>query len=190
MSFRNGKRYTIKQLSSSHHYWSEVQKAVRRRAKSGTGNLHLAELYDVRWRKNAKPFPWSWTRQFKPERRFFYHGTQASNIPKILDEGFQLLVPTHGRMLGPGIYATYHTNKGQMYGTGGYVISVMVFAPRTHTVHAGQTISSADIQRLRNTHHAIEVRTGAVVQGWTMQNHEICVFDIRRVVPRFLVKIT
>lgn len=188
MSFRNGKRYTIKQLYSNHHYWNEVQEAVRRRAKPGTGKLHLAELYDIRWRK--KPFRWSWTREFRPHRRFFYHGTQLGTIPKILDQGFKLCVPVHGRMLGPGIYATYHTNKGQTYGAGGYVVSVMVYAPKTRTVHPGQSVSSTDIQRWKSRYDAIEVRTDAVILGWKMLNHEICVFDPRRVVPKFLIRIT
>ncbi len=189
--FKSGKIYTVTHLSRDHRLWEGVQAAITRRAKPGVGRLVLEELYDVRWRD--KPFPWSWSREFKPGRRLFYHGTSRKIIQRILDDGFRIVSTArakHGRMLGDGVYATYHTNKGQAYGTDGYVLSVMVYAPNALVVQPGQTINLAEIQKAAQSCDAIEVRTGAVVRGRRIRNHEICVFDPQRVVPRFILKIS
>lgn len=187
MTFRDGKLYTIQKLSTSHPYWQGVSAAIKRRTKPNAGPLKLVELYEVRWRQ--KPFPWSWKRQFKPNRRWFYHGTTKQIIQRILDEGFKIPPPRHGRMLGQGVYLTYHTNKSIHYGPDGYVISVMVYAPNVLLVNPGQSIDQNQIQNAPLKYDAIEVRTGAIVRAWTMRNHEICVFNPLRVVPRFICKI-
>lgn len=187
MSFRSGKMYTVHKLSPEHHFWPEVQTAVSRRAKPQAGPLVLEELYDVRWR--TKPFPWSWSREFKPNRRFFYHGTSRQAILRILDEGFKIRPARHGRFLGDGIYASYHTNKSRAYCPEDYVLSVMVYVPNTLVVHPGQSLGEAEIRSAPQHCDAIEVRTGAVVKGRLVKNHEICIFDPQRAVPRFILRI-
>lgn len=190
LSFQSGRIYTVKKLSLHHPLWDQVRAAIARRTRSPAGELGLIELYSVRWRE--KPFPWSWSREFKPQRRFFYHGTTRTAIQQILDQGFKVAPARrarHGHLLGPGVYATYHTDKGRRYGSDDYVLSVMVYAPDILVVHPGGAIDLSAIQQAPQRYDAIEVRTGAVVRGRTIQHHEICVFDPRRVVPRFIVKI-
>lgn len=187
MVFRSGRLYTVEEVPRNHRYWQAVSEAIKRRTKPGKGPLNLVELYEVRWRK--KPFPWSWTREFKPNRRWFFHGTSRSIIQRVLDEGFRIPSPKHGRMLGSGVYLTFHANKSIKYGPEGYVVSAMVYTPRVLLVSPGQSISIKEIQEAPRKYDAIEVRTGAIVGTWTMRNHEICVFDPLRVVPRFICKI-
>ena len=59
-------------------------------------------------------------------------------------------------MLGDGVYGTYHTNKGKTYGTDGYVISVMVYAPNTLVVNPGQSIDQATITSAPSHYDALE----------------------------------
>jgi len=183
---KSGRAYTIEQLSKNHPHWKGVQDAISRRTKPGTSRLQLAELHEVRWVQ--KPFSWSY-RDFKKGRRWFFHGTRTASIARILNEGFKIKKARTGRMLGDGVYATYHTNKGKSYGPDGYVVSVMIYAPKTYVVGPGQSIAFKDLAKLCKTRQAIEVRTGAVVGGYTMQNHEICVYDTRHIIPRFVLKL-
>ncbi len=188
MVFRDGAIYTVRQLYSSHPDWSGVERAIRANTHAGSPR-RLLELYEVKWR--AKPFPWSWLNEFKPNRRFFFHGTSVANIQSILDGGFRIMPAVNGKMLGNGVYFTFHTNKSCGYAPDGYVISAMVYAPNTLVVHPGYRISYAEIQAACLSYDAIEVRTGAIIcypgqADWAMQNHEICIFDTRRVVPRFI----
>ena len=190
MKFSHGEMYTVKQLFKSHYHWNEIQQAINRRTKPGMGPFNLKELYSVKWK--TKPFPWSFNNYFKPNRRWFFHGTSQQTIIKILDGGFKVgpvYTAKSGRMLGDGVYATYHTNKGRMYGKDGYVLSVMVCAPKTLVFHPSQQLDKNTIATAPQKYHAIEVRTNVVVNNWPMQNHEICVFDTRRVIPRFIIKI-
>jgi hypothetical protein len=189
MVFSDGLMYTVGKVAQSHQLWKEVEEAVTRRINpaAGVGSLSLLELYDVRWR--SKPFPWSYSNEFKPHRRWFYHGTDSYTIARILDEGFKIGTARTGRMLGDGVYATYHTNKGKSYGTDGYVISVMVYAPNSLVVHSGQFVDQSTITTTCLRYDALEVRKGAVVANYAMKNHEICVFDTRRIIPRFIIKI-
>jgi hypothetical protein len=190
MKFRNGKIYTVQQLAKSHYYWNNIQAAINRRTKPGMGSFKLKELYSVKWKR--KPFPWSYSKEFKPHRRWFYHGTTQQTIINILDGGFKVspvYTAKNGRMLGDGVYATYHTNKGKMYGVDGYVVSVMVYAPNTLVFHPSQQLDKNTIDNASQKYDAIEVRTDVVINGWKMVNHEICVFDTRRVIPRFIIKI-
>ena len=190
MSFVDGRMYTVKQLSKNHPHWASVQDAVHRRTKPDYkrkyGPLVLQELYEVRWRR--KPFPWSYYNEFKPKRRWFFHGTTQQSIIKILDEGFKIGPVRSGRMLGDGIYATYHAHKAESYAPEDYVLSVMIYAPHTLVVHPGQSLDAATIANASKKYHAVEVRTGVKVPGWTMKNHEICVYDVRRIIPRFILK--
>jgi hypothetical protein len=187
MLFQNGRMYKVRQLARGHPVWGQIQDAIDRRTKPGSGPLTLEALYDIRW--IMKPFPWSYTYDFKPNRRWFYHGTSHATIQRILEEGFHVRHAAHGRMLGDGVYVTYHTNKGKHYGPDGYVLSVMVYAPNTYLVGPGESLDRGQIPSICQTYDAIEVRTGAQIDTWTMQNHEICVYDIRRVIPRFILKI-
>lgn len=199
MPFNDGKMYTVSVVSKGNRYWNEVQKSVdekiNHRLKGQIGKYVIAELYDVKWR--TKPFPFSYFKEFKPNRRFFFHGTSSQVIQKILDEGFKVtsVQAKHGRMLGNGVYLAYHTNKGKSYASDDYVLSVMVYAPNTLVVGPEESITEDQINKAATKYDAIEVRTGAIVkysnqQPWTMQNHEICVFDTYRVIPRFILKLT
>jgi hypothetical protein len=190
--FTNGKRYLVSKLDPSHKDWSVVERVLAKRNRAG--GFRLAELYEVKWR--TKPFNWSYY-EFRKDRRFFFHGTQKSTIQTILDEGFKVVRGPRGQMLGPGIYAAYHTQKGRLYAPDAYVLSVMVYAPKTQTYGPTDTVTGAHIQALRKSHHAVEVRTGTVVSTpdqrrggtvtpWKLRNHEICVFDPARVVPRYI----
>jgi hypothetical protein len=186
--FANGAAYKVIQLQNSHPLWNDVQKSLSDRRKDTTKTLILEELYAVEW--VHKPFKWSWKREFKPNRRFFYHGTSCTTIQKILDDGFKIIpTPVSGRMLGDGIYATYHTDKALLYAPENYIFSVMVYAPQTLLIPPQISIQAAVIQAAVNTYHAVEVRTGAIVNAYTMQKHEICVYDTRRIIPRFISKV-
>lgn len=195
MSFRSGKLYKVKKLTRRHYHWNKIQdvvdKKINYRQKQKIGTVTIEELYDVRWR--TKPFPWSWTIEFKPNRRFFFHGTSSNVIRKILDDGFKV-VPApnaaHGRMLGDGVYIAYHTNKAMSFAKDDYLLSVMVYAPKRLVVHPGQSIDASDIKKARKKYHIIEARTGAIVKNWKLNNHEICVFDPQRVIPRFIIKLS
>ncbi len=193
MTFQNGKLYTIQKLYPDHVHWKGVKKAVSRRTNA---NITLVELYDVRWRR--KPFPWSYHKEFKAHRRWFYHGTSIANIQKILHEGFKVtpaITSHNGRMLGDGIYSTYHTHKGKWYGVDQYVISVMVYTPKILVIQKGQTFDNSQIPTILKSYDAIEVRRGSTVvdpvqkRTCVMKNHEICVYDTRRTIPRFILKL-
>ncbi|NOZ91639.1 MAG: hypothetical protein GXO60_10195 [Epsilonproteobacteria bacterium] len=187
MSFQDGKLYRVTELTNTHPHWQGVQDAINRNRKSSSLPYIIEELYSVTWIK--KPFPWSWTKEFKPNRRFFFHGTSRQSIQKILDEGFKTSYTRNGKMLGDGVYITYHSNKGKNYAPEDYIISTMIYAPRTYVVHPNQTINQNAINTLSKRYDAIEVRTGSIVGSWTMQNHEICVYNPKRVVPRFIIKL-
>lgn len=194
MTFKSGRVYKAERLSDSSPLWKEIQNVVSRRTKAGMPELQLQEVWDVKWRE--KPFPWSYYREFKPKRRWFYHGTYSHIIQNILDQGFIITSSAsslHGRMLKDGIYATYHTNKGKLYAFDEYIISVMIYAPHCLVVERGQSIDEYDIIKASKEYHAIEVRTGSIIQypqrTHTMANHEICVYDSRRIIPRFILKI-
>ena len=186
MSFQDGKLYQVKKLNSSHRYWKDVENAINRNKKSGTKYV-IEELYSLSWK--SKPFPWSWTKEFKPNRRFFFHGTSKQSIQNILDNGFRVGSAKNGRMLGDGVYITYHSNKGRNYAPEDYILSTMIYAPNTFVVHPHQTFNLSSISTIARNHDAIEVRTDAIVGTWTMKNHEICVFNPKRVVPRFIIKL-
>jgi len=186
MSFQDGKLYKVKKLDTNHPYWKDVKNSLNRNKKSGTPYI-IEELYSISWR--YKPFPWSWTREFKPNRRFFFHGTSKDNIQNILDNGFQTGYTKHGKMLGKGVYITYHSNKSRNYAPEDYILSTMIYAPKTLVVNPKEVLNLSLVDSLSKTVDAIEVRTDAVVGAWTMQNHEICVFNPKRVVPRFIIKI-
>jgi hypothetical protein len=199
MSFSNGKMYTVSVVPKGHRYWSEVQesvdKKINHRLKGQIGKYVITEMYNVRWR--VKPFSCSYFKEFKPNRRFFFHGTSSEVIRKILNEGFKVTSvqsAKHGRMLGNGVYVAYHTNKGKHYAPDDYVLSVMVYAPKTLVVGPGESITEAQIKKAASQYDAIEVRTEAIVkypnQTTIMRNHEICVFDTCRVIPRFILKLT
>lgn len=187
MSFHSGRLYRVTPLARDHPLWEAVQAAVARRARPESGRPTLVELYDLRWQR--KPFPWSWSQAFKPQRRFFFHGTSTGTVRRILDQGFRVAHSRHGRLLGDGVYATYHTDKGLAYGEENYLFSVMVYAPHTYVVHPGQAVERAQLQQTARRYEAIEVRSGALVGGHRIRDHEICVFDPRRVVPRFLLRV-
>jgi len=188
MSFQNGKKYNVEKLTSSHPHWQGVQKAIRQKAKLLNSNQYIIdELYSVTW--NKKPFPWSWTKEFRPNRRFFFHGTSKLVIQNILDEGFKISYTKNGRMLGDGVYITYHTDKGKAYATDGYIISTMIYAPNTLVVNPNQSLNLSQIPTLSKNYDAVEVRTNSIIGNWTMKNHEICIYDSRRVVPRFIIKL-
>lgn len=187
MQFRNGTKYSVRKLNQSHPHWQNIEKIVPKKSKAGTGPYSLHELWDIRWRK--KPFPWSYFGEFKPGRRFFFHGTDAITIQNIIDEGFKIVPAKHGRMLGDGIYATYHTNKVMLYGSDNYVISVMVYSPNRYCINPGQSVDGVAVQNAPNRWEALEVRTDSFVMGYKMKNHEICVYDTRRIIPRFILRI-
>ncbi len=186
MSFQDGKLYKVVKLNKSHPHWKEVEEALNRNKKSSTPYV-IEELYSVSWHK--KPFPWSWTKQFKPNRRFFFHGTTRQSIQNILNVGFQTSYTKHGKMLGNGVYITYHSNKSRNYAPEDYLLSTMIYAPKTLVVNPNEKLDLTLINSLSKTVDAIEVRTNAIVGTWTMKNHEICVYDVRRVVPRFIIKV-
>lgn len=191
MVFINGDLYTVEKLSRNHPDWNGVTDAIHRRTKSGQASITVEEIYEVLWRR--KPFPWSWTHQFRPNRRFFYHGTTITIIQRILDEGFKVgdaTTASHGRMLGNGVYATYHTHKGKMYAPDGYMLTVMVYAPNTLCIGPGQALDATTIANAPKLYDALEVRTNALVPNWAMHNHEICVFDTRRVIPKYILKVS
>ena len=195
MPFRNGKAYTVKFVSKNDRTFSDVQAAMDRKTKNGYNRTILKDLWDVRWIK--KPFSWSYSREFKPNCRFFWHGTSKQNIYDILDNGFKVggsnTSKSNGSMLGRGVYATFHTHKVAQYAVDGFVVSVMIYAPRTLLVTNGQTLTQKDHQAAYNQYHAIEVTSGANVHnrigGKAMINHEICVFDPIRVIPRYICRI-
>jgi len=186
MSFQDGKIYKVKKLDNSHRYWKNVEDAINRNKKSGTKYV-IGELYLISWQ--SKPFPSSWTKQFKPNRRFFFHGTSKQSIQNILDNGFTIGTEKNGRMLGNGVYITYHSNKSRNYSPNDYLLSTMIYAPKTLVVNPSEKLDLTLINSLSKTVDAIEVRTNSIVGNWTMKNHEICVFDARRVVPRFIIKL-
>jgi len=186
MSFQDGELYQVEKLNRSHYFWQDVENAINRNNKSGTKYI-IEELYSLSWKN--KPFPWSWTKQFKPNRRFFFHGTTKQSIQNILDNGFTIGHAKHGRMLGNGVYITHHSNKGRNYSPEDYLLSTMVYAPKTLVVNPNEKLDLTLINSLSKTVDAIEVRTNSIVGNWTMKNHEICVFDTRRVIPRFIIKI-
>ncbi len=186
MSFQNGKLYQVEKLTRSHSYWSSVEKAINKNNKSGT-NYIIKELYSLSWTK--KPFSWSWTKQFKPNRRFFFHGTTKQSIQSILDRGFQIGYTKHGKMLGNGVYITYHSSKSKNYAPDDYIISTMIYAPNALVVNPSEKLDLSLINSLSKTVDAIEVRTNSIVGDWIMKNHEICVYDPKRVVPRFIIKL-
>lgn len=188
--FQDGQMYTIQPIARTHPYWQDIQEAVNRRTKPGHGPITLVELFDVRWR--FKPFPWSYSREFKPNRRWFYHGTSIANIQSILNNGFAVCQPhaaSHGRMLGDGVYATYHANKGKSYAPDNYVISVMIYAPNTYLVNPNQSLDLSQVTGLSSTYDALEVRTDSIIGSHQMINHEICVYNPLRVIPRFILKL-
>ena len=186
MSFQDGKLYKVKKLNRSHKYWQDVEDAINRNKKSGTKYI-IEELYSISW--HSKPFPWSWTKQFKPNRRFFFHGTSKQSIQNILDNGFTVGTAKNGRMLGDGVYITYHSNKGRNYAPEDYILSTMIYAPKTLVVSPNEKLDLTLIDSLSKAVDAIEVRTNSIVGSWTMKNHEICVFNPKRVVPRFIIKL-
>ena len=170
------------ELSSSSKNRQGVMDAVERRTKSGI--IRVNKVYDLKWTR--KPFKWSYTREFKPNVRWFFHGSSDSNIQGILNTGFK---PSTDGKLGAGVYATYHTDLSKSFARGGgYILSVMVYAPKTYLVDKGQSISKSEISKLRQKYHAIEVRSDGNV-GVKFNKHEICVFDHLRVVPRFLIRV-
>jgi len=183
---RNGNKYTVKQLTKKNHHWAGVEEAIKRRTKAGVKKLKLVELYEVRWKN--KPFRFRFS-DFDQHKRWFYHGTSLSNIQSILNDGFQIKTAKNGRMLGNGIYATYHTQKGILYGVDNYILSVMVYAPKTYLVNKGQSIDAKFIKSVSNNYHALEVRSESIVIGYEMKNHEICVYDCTRIQPRFIIKL-
>jgi hypothetical protein len=186
MSFQDGKLYKITKLSPTHSNWQAVEDALNRKNRSGTF-YKIEELYSVTW--HYKPFPWSWTHEFKPNRRFFFHGTTKQSIQNILEDGFKTSYTKNGKMLGDGVYITYHSHKGRSYAPEDYVLSTMIYAPNTFVVHPQQSFDLNDISKIAKSYDAIEVRTDSVVGNWTMKNHEICVFNPQRVVPRFIIKL-
>jgi len=186
MSFQNGNLYKVEKLNISHPHWKEVEEALNRNKKSSIPYV-IEELYSVSWHK--KPFPWSWTKQFKPNRRFFFHGTTKQSIQNILDNGFQTGYTKHGKMLGNGVYISYHSNKSRNYAPEDYLLSTMIYAPNTLVVNPKEKLDLTLIDSLSKRVDAIEVRTNAIVGTWTMKNHEICVYDVKRVVPRFIIKV-
>jgi len=186
MSFQDGKLYKVEKINNSHPHWKGVEEALNRNKKSSIPYV-IEELYDITW--NNKPFPWSWTKQFKPNRRFFFHGTSKQSIQNILDNGFQTGYTKHGKMLGDGVYITYHSNKSRNYAPEDYLLSTMIYAPRTLVVNPNEKLDLTLISSLSKTVDAIEVRTNSMVGTWTMKNHEICVFNPKRVVPRFIIKL-
>jgi hypothetical protein len=195
MSLHGGQLYRIYEIDKDHHDWHGVVSAARRRTRKDQNNhrpVGVKAVYSVKWRN--KPFPWSYTREFKPSRRWFYHGTSESNIQSILNAGFQA---SQGGMLGQGVYAAFHSNKSLHYSYPNsknekYTISVMVYAPWTYCAQPGSTLGDFKLSLLRLFYQAIEVRTGAHVNarrgGTGMRYHEICVRDPRRVVPRFIIE--
>ena len=187
MSFQDGKLYTVKKLTDSHPYWKGVEDAINRNKKSSSSPYIIEELYSINWVK--KPFPWSWTREFKPNRRFFFHGTSKHSIQNILNDGFKTSYTKNGKMLGDGVYITYHSNKGKNYAPEDYILSTMIYAPKTYVVHPKKIITRSSIDAFSKIYDAIEVRTNSIVDNWTMQNHEICVYNPKRVVPRFIIKL-
>jgi len=187
MSFQKGKLYKVEKLNSTHSHWKDVEKALNRNKKYNISSYQLEELYSVTWFR--KPFPWSWTKEFKPNRRFFFHGTSRQSIQSILDSGFQTSYTKHGKMLGDGVYITHHSNKGRNYAPEDYIVSTMVYAPNTFVVQPNQTLNLNQINTLSKQYDAIEVRTNAIVGNWTMKNHEICVYNPQRVIPRFIIKL-
>ena len=187
MSFQDGKLYKVVRLNNNHPHWKEVEEALNRNKKSSTTHYIIEELYSVSWHR--KPFPWSWTKQFKPNRRFFFHGTTKQSIQNILDNGFQTGYTKHGKMLGNGVYITYHSNKSRNYAPEDYLLSTMIYAPKTLVVNPNEKLDLTLIDSLSKTVDAIEVRTNAIIGTWIMKNHEICVFNPKRVVPRFIIKV-
>jgi len=95
----------------------------------------------------------------------------------------------HGKMLGNGVYISYHSNKSKNYAPENYLLSTMIYAPNTLVVNPNDKLDLSLIDSLSKSVDAIEVRTNAIVGTWTMKNHEICVYDVRRVVPRFIIKL-
>ncbi|MGD9891542.1 MAG: hypothetical protein AB7R89_27375 [Dehalococcoidia bacterium] len=185
MTFRDGTLYTATRLSPSDPYWRDVVDAVQRRTKPNTGTFTVQEVYSLRWRN--KPFPYSYTYEFRPNRRFFWHGSSIQNLQRILDEGFK---PGMGGMLGPGIYTTFHINKSWGYAPERFVMSVMIYAPNTVCFHSGDVVDLNSVSYLKQAHDAIEVRSGVMVGTWSMNNHEICVQESVRAIPRFITKLT
>jgi hypothetical protein len=190
MMFRNGKAYTVSQISRHDPDWQTVAQKVAERTKPSTPQIRVDEVYSLKW--TAKPFPWSYYHEFRPKRRFFFHGTSRATVERILDEGFRIFPKAGGlgNLLGDGIYVSYHTNKSRAFTPDGYMLSVMVYAPNTLCLHPGQSLDDNTLAQSRATHDAIEVRTGAIVRGWTMQNHEICVLNAVRTIPRFIIKVS
>jgi len=181
---KSGRMYYISEVDKRERTFYEVQKAIDRKIKPGYNKLKLQRLWRVRWRE--KPFPWSYNYEFKPNIRYFFHGTTVEAINNILDEGFKIKKPAHGRMLGDGIYLTYHTHKAANYAKDEYLLSCMVYAPNTIVINPGEKISNNQIAEYIKKYDAIEVRTGSFINNYQMKNHEICVYDTRRVIPKFI----
>jgi len=183
MNITNGNLYTIKEISSKDKNYKGVIDSVIRRTKSG--NISVEKVYDVKW--NKKPFKWSYFNEFKPKRRWFYHGSSDRNIQSILNTGF---IPSSAGKLGPGVYATYHPELSCAFRRGGqHVLCCMVYAPKTYLVDKGKSISHNEvITRINKKYDAIEVRSSGSV-GVTFSSHEICVFEPTRIIPRFLIKV-
>jgi hypothetical protein len=190
MTFQNGGLYTTSRLPRSDADWQTVAQVVAQKTKPGVSPINVDDVFSVKWTR--KPFPWSYYHEFRPHRRFFFHGTSRAVIQKILNEGFRVFPRPAGsqNLLGDGIYVSYHVNKSRRFSPDGYMLSVMVYAPRTYCVHPGQSLSVAELQQIRATYDAIEARSGAIIQGYPLQNHEICIMDPLRTVPRYVIKVS
>lgn len=189
-TIQDGKIYTATPLNPKGKTFAEVQKAFNRRTSQGFGKkVEIVESYDIKWKK--KPFPYSYSKEFKPRRRFFYHGAPLATVKNILDSGFIIQSSARtGRMLGDGVYSTYHFDKSLQYAPEQYIISVMVYAPNTLLLNPNQQIDAGTIKSApQKGFDAIEVRTDSIVMGHRMRLHEICVFSTMRIIPKFISKV-
>jgi len=182
MSFKDGKLYKVEKLNKSHPYWYDIVNIINNKTNINI-SYYIEELYSISWKH--KPFKWSWAQEFKPNRRFFFCGISKSNIENILDYGFQSNID----IFRDGIYLTYHSNKAIDDSPEGYILSNMVYVPKSYVVNPYEEFNENEIDFIKNNFHSIEFRTNSIIQNLEVKNHTICIFNSNRVIPRFIIKV-
>jgi len=184
---KDGKIYTISSIPKKDKLFKDVYDIIKKQNKGVNSIIKLEKLYNVKWR--FKPFSWSYLNEFKPNARWFFCGVKEGKIQHILDEGFSTQPTDKYHLLGNGIYLSYHIAKALKDTDNNYIISCLVYAPRVLLKHPEESISLKEIQSAQNELDAIELRSNVYLSNKKLRFHQICVFDSKRVVPRFILQL-
>ncbi|MHA1407677.1 MAG: hypothetical protein ACTSSG_09910 [Candidatus Heimdallarchaeaceae archaeon] len=181
----SGTMYYMKEINSNSKEYNQIYNIVFSRKKPFDPLLEIQKIYDIKWKE--KPFSWSYFNEFKPNRRWFFCGVDSDDVNSILNSGMQIRRKSDTNILGNGVYLSYHPFKAIEDSIDLHLLSCMIYAPNTFVFHPNQQITENDLKLASAKYDAIEIRSGALINGRQMTHHQICVFESKRVIPRYLI---